>query len=76
MKKCEDKNTKTDGRELTNQGLWTARESAVFCGFQSSVTILRAFRRGDLSGFKLGPRVVRFDPADVRSWIQNARVEN
>ena len=36
-------------------------------------TILRAFRRGDLAGYKLGCRVVRFDPDEVKSWIRGGK---
>lgn len=55
-------------------GLWTARIAAQRAGFQSPVTILRAFRRGDLRGFKLNARAVRFDPKDVEAWLAAARV--
>jgi excisionase family DNA binding protein len=55
-------------------GLWSPRTAASFCGFQSPVTILRAFRKGRLPGYKLGLRVVRFDPKDVKQWIEAGRV--
>ena len=55
-------------------GLWTARHAANCAGFQSPVTILRAFRRGELPGYKLNARTIRFDPADVKAWITAARV--
>ena len=55
-------------------GLWTPRMAAQRAGFQSPVTILRAFRRGDLAGFKINARAVRFDPKDVEAWLAAARV--
>ena len=57
------------------QALWTARIAAGYAGFQSPVTILRAFRRGELRGYRLGLRAVRFRPHDVKRWIDAARVE-
>ena len=56
------------------EGLWTPRIAANYCGFQSPVTILRAFRDRRLPGYKLGLRAVRFDPKDVKAWIAAARV--
>lgn len=57
-----------------HDGLWTARMAAAYCGFQSPVTILRAFRRGELPGYKLGLRAVRFDPRAVMRWIEAASI--
>src|SRR5437762_11695071 len=54
------------------QGLWTARVAANCAGFQSPVTVLRAFRRGELPGYQFGPRSIRFAPEDVRAWVKAA----
>ncbi len=54
--------------------LWTPKQAAARANFKSPVTILRAFRRGDLRGYKLSGRVVRFDPLDVENWLSAARV--
>jgi predicted DNA-binding transcriptional regulator AlpA len=55
-------------------GLQTAREVAAQANYRSPVSVLRAFRRGDLPGYKLGLRTVRFAEKDVRAWIAAARV--
>jgi hypothetical protein len=55
-------------------GLQTAKEVAAQANYRSPVSVLRAFRRGDLPGYKLGPRSVRFAPEDVAAWIAAARV--
>ena len=71
---CEAANNHQLGGAPPLPGLWSAKTTATFCGFESPVTILRAFRRGDLPGFKFGPRTVRFNPSDVKKWIAAARV--
>ena len=58
----------------STKGLWTARIAASYCGFQSPVTVLRAFRDGKLPGYKLNSRTVRFDPSEVKAWIAAGRV--
>jgi hypothetical protein len=60
--------------EVSSAALWSARTAASFCGFQSGVTILRAFREGRLVGYKLGCRAVRFAPQDVKAWVEAGRV--
>jgi hypothetical protein len=56
------------------QLLWTPRTAATACGYQSPISVLRAFRRGELAGYKLNSRTVRFAPDDVRRWLARARV--
>lgn len=56
------------------QGLWSARTTAQYCEYQTPVTILRAFRRGELPGFKINPRTVRFAPSDVKAWLAKSRI--
>ena len=58
----------------SDPGLWTARFAADYAGFQSPVTLLRAFRSGKLAGYKLNARVVRFEPSDVKAWLAAGRV--
>jgi predicted DNA-binding transcriptional regulator AlpA len=36
-------------------------------------TVLLLYRRGELPGFKLGARTVRFAPADVQRYIDQHR---
>jgi hypothetical protein len=54
--------------------LLTPRQVAEQTNYQSPVSVLRAFRRGELPGYKLNARTIRFDPADVKAWIAAARV--
>jgi len=56
-------------------GLQTAKEVATLANYRSSVSVLRAFRRGDLPGYKLNPRTVRFHPDDVKRWLDATRIE-
>jgi hypothetical protein len=56
------------------QRLWTARIVADCVGYETPVSVLRAYRRGELPGYKFGLRVVRFHPDDVKRWIDAARV--
>ena len=60
--------------EQTLVALLTPRQVADQANYQSPVSVLRAFRRGELPGYKLNARTIRFDPADVRDWIAAARV--
>jgi len=53
---------------------WSPRTAAQACGFKTPVTILRAWRRGEIPGFKLNSRTVRFRPGDIRDWLERARV--
>jgi len=55
--------------------LWTAKQAAARANYRSAVSILRAFRRGDLRGFKLNRRTIRFAPGDVEVWLASARIE-
>jgi hypothetical protein len=54
--------------------LLTPRQVADQANYQSPVSVLRAFRRGELPGYRLNARTIRFDPADVKAWIAAARV--
>lgn len=54
---------------------WSPRRATDFAGFKSTVTVLRAFRRGDLPGYKLNARTIRFAPGDVKEWIGAGRVK-
>jgi hypothetical protein len=55
--------------------LLTPKQVAAHAAFKSSVTVLRAFRRGDLPGHKLNARTIRFSPRDVAQWLDSARVK-
>jgi hypothetical protein len=55
-------------------GLWTPKQVAATANYQSEVSVLRAFRRRELPGYKLNARTVRFHPEDVAKWLAAARV--
>ncbi len=55
-------------------GLQTAKEVAAQANYRSPVSVLRAFRRGELPGYKLNSRTVRFHPGDVEAWLEAARI--
>ena len=55
------------------EGLWPARVAARVAGFQSGITIIRAFNRGELPGYRLAGSV-RFAPEDVMAWIASRRI--
>lgn len=38
-----------------------------------SKTVLRAVARGDLLAVRLGRNTLRFDPSDVRSWVESQK---
>jgi hypothetical protein len=62
----------------TNQqsaALQTAKEVANQANYRSPVSVLRAFRRGDLRGYRLNARTIRFSPGDVEAWLAAARIE-
>lgn len=54
--------------------LWNPVEAAAWCGFKSPITILRKFRSGELPGYKLNRRTIRFAPEDIKRWIADAKV--
>jgi len=56
-------------------GLLTPKQVAAQANYRSEVSILRAFRRGELAGFKLNARTIRFHPNDVAKWFGAARIE-
>ena len=54
--------------------LLTPRQVAAQAAYKTPVSVLRAFRRGDLAGHKLNARTIRFHPRDVARWLNSARV--
>jgi excisionase family DNA binding protein len=62
------------GRPLALSELLTSEQVGVLLGGKHPKTVLKAFRRGELPGIKLGARTVRFDPADVQAYIDAHRV--
>jgi hypothetical protein len=58
------------------QPLLTPRQVAAMANYQTAVSVLRAFRRGELPGYKLNARTIRFHPDDVAQWLDYARVGN
>lgn len=66
---------KVQGHILSQDSrLLTPKEVAAQANFHSPVTILRAFRRGELPGYRLNARTIRFDPTDVAKWLASAWV--
>src|SRR5690349_17614621 len=62
------------GIELRDSpGFLTPKQVAAHAAYKSPVSILRAFRRGELRGHKLNSRTVRFDPRDVARWLKATR---
>jgi excisionase family DNA binding protein len=47
----------------------TTREVAGWLGL-SPATVLRRWRAGELPGFRLASNVLRFDPAEIRAWLE------
>jgi excisionase family DNA binding protein len=60
----------SDGCELSP--LLTTREVAALLGL-SPATVLRRWRAGELPGYRLASNVLRFDPAEVRQWLEARR---
>jgi hypothetical protein len=54
--------------------LLTPKQVAEKAAYKNQISVLRAFRKGQLRGLKLNPRVVRFTEEDVATWLANARV--
>ena len=50
----------------------TTREVAALLGL-SPATVLRRARAGELPSFRLASNVLRFDPAEVRQWLEARR---
>jgi hypothetical protein len=67
--------TPPPGAELirTGPGLWSASAAAKCAGFRCGATVMRAFHRGELTGYRLA-RSVRFAPEDVMAWIASKRI--
>ncbi|MGA2658101.1 MAG: hypothetical protein ABSH34_11345 [Verrucomicrobiota bacterium] len=68
--------TKASGRcpSAPPGNLHTPKTVAARAGYTSPVSVLRAFRRGELRGFRINARVVRFAEEDVADWLAKARV--
>ena len=54
--------------------LLTPRQVAIQANYQTPVSVLRAFRRGDLQGYRLNSRTIRFNADDVAKWLAAARI--
>jgi excisionase family DNA binding protein len=52
--------------------LWTTRDVAEFLNV-SPETVLRRYRAGELPGFRIATNALRFDPAEVRAWLDGKR---
>lgn len=52
--------------------LLTTRELAAYLGV-SSETVLRRWRAGELPGFRIASNALRFDPDEVRDWLEGRR---
>ena len=61
-----------DAEALVTERLVTARELAETLG-GAPATVLDWFEAGQLPGFKLGGRAVRFRPSEVESWLEGCR---
>ena len=54
--------------------LLTTREVAAWLGL-STETVLRMWRAGDLPGFRISGSCLRFDPSEVRGWLEGRRLD-
>jgi excisionase family DNA binding protein len=52
--------------------LLTTRELAAWLGV-SPETVLRRWRAGELPGFRIASNALRFDPDEVRAWLESRR---
>jgi hypothetical protein len=68
--------TQTDKQNESAKALLNPRQVAAQANYQTPVSVLRAFRRGQLVGYKLNARTIRFHPDDVAKWLSSARVGN
>lgn len=59
--------------QIKTNCLWTPKDVAEHVGYKTPVSVLRAWHRGELVGFKMNCRCVRFHPDDVQRWIEAAR---
>lgn len=55
--------------DTSRDGLWRAERVAEYTGFHIQ-TVYEKSRLGELKSVKLGPRSLRFRPADVDAWIE------
>jgi predicted DNA-binding transcriptional regulator AlpA len=49
--------------------LLSPRDVAAMAGYTNPVSVVRAWKRGDLKGFKLNSRAIRFTRLDVERWL-------
>jgi excisionase family DNA binding protein len=54
--------------------LLSTREVAEFLNV-SPETVLRRHRAGELPGFPIASNALRFDPEEVRAWLEGTRPE-
>jgi len=66
--------TQADKHNESATALLNPRQVAAQANYQTPVSVLRAFRRGELVGYKLNSRTIRFHPDDVAKWLGSARV--
>jgi excisionase family DNA binding protein len=62
------------GSTETPKLLWTSREAAAAMSI-SERTLWSLTNRGDIPCIRIG-RAVRYDPADIRSWINSQKTAN
>jgi excisionase family DNA binding protein len=55
-----------------NEPLLTARDVSAYLSVSTN-TVLDWWERGDLPGFKLNGRAVRFRPAEIEAWLEQQR---
>ena len=55
--------------------LLTTREVAEYLGVTSD-TVLRLWRSGDLPGFRLGTKALRFRRSEVEGWLAGKRLQD
>ena len=57
---------------MNSDSLWTTRQLADYLGL-SPAAVLRRWRAGEIPGFVLASNVVRFDPAEINTWLASRR---
>jgi excisionase family DNA binding protein len=53
-----------------NESLWTVRDVAEYLRLKPE-TVRGMARRGELPCLKIGPRVWRFRPEEIRDWLDH-----
>jgi excisionase family DNA binding protein len=59
---------------VSERRLLTTRQVAEFLGV-SPETVLRRWRRGEISGYRLASNVLRFRESDIEAWLEGTRPE-